>query len=411
MLLSYVKTLALFLFVFVSINNSVVIDYVGEFAIKGAFGFFVVTHLDDLYYALMKPKPLVVKAFFLLILTLIVVTFITYFVKGDAIYMEDLIKLSTMRILAFVVIFLYVTYMDREQFIQFLYIFWFSMVVSAIIAIFSQPVEQYTFRKTGGTEDPNEFAAQLLAAIFTSYYLFKQNRSLIFIGGSLALFLFTLLNAGSKSSFLFLGLLLLMIFLLRFKEFMSFLLTPQGLFSFVLLLGIVGGAFFYVSQTTAAKGLAQRAQQTGTLHERLVVWRAGSEMIRDNFFLGVGFAQFPHVSKGYLKEYIPDEALPSHNNLIKIFAETGVFGFIAFVFFIITLFGSRVGEIVRGDYLWIYLASLSTFLMGLTIPSLHHKDYWFFLSMLSFVIYHLQYGEEEAEEDAFIENASIVDIE
>ncbi len=404
MLLNYLKTLALFIFVFVSINNSVVIEYVGEFAIKGAFGFFVLTHIDDLYYAITKPKPLVVKAFFILIITLIIITFITYFVKGNAIYMEDLIKLSLMRILAFIVIFLYVTYMDRDTFVKFLYIFWFSMVVSSIIAFLSQPVEQYTFRKTGGTEDPNEFAAQILAVIFTSYYLFKQNRSLIFIGGSLALFFYTLLNAGSKSSFLFLGLLMLVIFVLRFKEFMSFLVTPKGLFSFILLLGIVGGSIFYVSQTTAAKGLAERAQKTGTLHQRLVIWRAGSEIIRDNFFLGVGFAQFPNVSKNYLKEYLPDEALPSHNNLVKIFAETGVFSFLAFVFFILILFSSHVGEIIRSDYLWIYLASLATFLMGLTIPSLHHKDYWIFLSMLSFVIYHLQYGEDEEEgEGVFVE--------
>jgi O-antigen ligase len=134
------------------------------------------------------------------------------------------------------------------------------------------------------------------------------------------------------------------------------------------------------------------------MQQRFIIWRAGSEMIRDNFFLGVGFAQFPKVSGGYIKDYLPPEALPSHNNFIKVFAESGIFAFIAYLLFIGSLFTTKVREIYSSDYFWIYVGSLSVVLMSLTIPSLHHKDYWITLVLVSHVIYIFYKKEENSEE-------------
>ncbi len=395
-MLEYFKTFTLFLFVFVSFNDAVSIEYTSGAIIKIAFGLFVIAHIKEFYEAFFDIKTRVVKNFYIFIATIFTVTLITYLLKFDEMYMDNLLQYGFMRILSFVFIFLYVTY--TKKFDQLLYMIWFSLIVSSIIAANSEPYEQWTFRRVGGTDNPNDFAAQILPTMFLTYYLFKKNRNWIFLIGSLVLFLYTLAYAGSKSSFIVLAAVMLFVFIIKFKDIMSAMVTPKGLVSLFLIIGLVAGGGYYMSQSSAVKGLQERSKKTGTMHQRFIIWRAGSEMIRDNFFLGVGFAQFANVSGGYIKEFLPPEALPSHNNFIKVFAESGVFAFITFVLFILSLFTTKVREIYNSDYFWIYVGSMSVVLMSLTIPSLHHKDYWFTLVLISHCIY-VFYKKEEKSQD------------
>ena len=394
LLINYIKSFTLFLFVFVSFNDAFAIEHAGGMIIKVAFGVFVLTHAKELYEMLLKPKNFVVKSFYIFILTISVVTMITYLVKGESsMYMTDILQVSFMRILSFVVIFVYVTY--TKEFDKLLYMIWISLIVSSIIAAGNDPYEQWTFRRVGGTDNPNDFAAQILPTMFITYYLFKKNKSFIFLIGSILFFLYTLAYAGSKSSFIVLAFVMLFVFIVKIKDILNFIATPKGFASMFLVLAIFAGGAYYMSNSSAVKGLEQRSKKTGTLQQRLIIWRAGSEMIRDNFFLGVGFAQFPKVSGNYIKDFLPPEALPSHNNFIKVFAESGVFSFVTFFIFIASLFLSRVKEIYNSDYFWIYVGSMSVVLMSLTIPSLHHKDYWWTLVLISHGIYYFYKKEKE----------------
>ncbi len=393
MVLTYIKNFTLFLFIFVAFNDTLAEEYGGGFVIKAAFGLFVLTHATELYAMFFKVKTLVTKFFLLFITTVTVVTILTYVFKSDLMYITDLLQVSALRIIVFIVIFTYVTY--TKEFMKLLYMIWVSMMFSSTIAFFSDPYEQYTFRRVGGTGNPNDFAAQLLPAIFFSVYLFKKNKNWIFLVTSLLFFLYTLVYAGSKSSFLILAMMLVLIFVMRFREIIGFLGTGKGISTLALFVILMTSAGVYLQQDTAIKGLQERSKKTGTMQQRFIVWNAGAEMIRDNFFLGVGFAQFPKVSGGYIKDYLPPEALPSHNNFIKIFAENGVFTFLAFMLLIISLFTIKAREILSSDYFWIYLASLSAVLMGLTIPSLHHKDFWFSLALLSHAIYILHQKDQK----------------
>jgi hypothetical protein len=369
----------------VAFNDTLAEEYAGGFVIKGAFGLFVLTHAMELYDMFFRAKNIVMKNFFFFILTITVITVLTYIFKSDLMYITDLLQVSALRIIVFIVIFTYVTY--TKEFTKLLYMIWITMMVSSTIAFFSDPYEQYTFRRVGGTGNPNDFAAQILPIMFISIYLFKKNKSWIFLGTSLLFFLYTLIYAGSKSSFLILAMMLLFIFMVRFKQIIGFLGTTKGIVSLVLFVSLIVGGGVYLQQDEAVKGLQERSKKTGTMQQRFIIWNAGAEMIRDNFFLGVGFAQFPKVSGSYIKDYLPPEALPSHNNFIKVFAENGVFTFLAFMILIISLFTSKAREIFHSDYFWIYVGSLSAVLMGLTIPSLHHKDFWFSIALLSHVIY------------------------
>ena len=393
MFLTYIKNFALFLFVFVAFNDTVAEEYVGNFVIKGAFGLFVITHITELYEMFFKAKTAVVKNFLFFIITITVVSILTYLFKSDLIYITDMLKVSFLRIVAFIVIFIYVTY--TKEFTKLLYMIWITMIASSTIAFFNDPYEQWTFRRVGGTGNPNDFAAQLLPVMFITVYLFKKNKSWIFLIGSLLFFLYTLIYAGSKSAFLILAVMLFFIMLVRFKAIISYLSSTKGILSLVFFIMIGIGAGIYIQQDEAVKGMQERSKETGTMQQRFIIWNAGAEMIRDNFFLGVGFAEFPEVSGSYIKEFLPPEALPSHNNFIKIFAESGVFTFLAFMLFIISLFTSQMRAIYESDYFWIYVASLSVVLMGLTIPSLHHKDFWISLGLLSHVIYHCYTKEHQ----------------
>jgi hypothetical protein len=368
------------------------IEYIGFFIIKAVFVLFLITHITELYDMFFRFKTPAVRNFFIFIVVISIVSFLTYILKYDEMYITDMLQISVMRILSFIVIFIYMTY--NNNFSKVLYMIWLAMIVSSIIAYNNDTFDEYTFRKSGGTEDPNDFAAQLLPTMFITYYLFKENKSWIFLLSSMSVFIYTLAYAGSKTSILSLSVLMTIILIVRFKDIIATLFTVKGLASLVLLLTITGVGAFYMSQSAAVKGMQDRAGKTGTMQQRFIIWRAGSEMIRDNFFLGVGFGQFPKVSKNYLKDYLAEEALPAHNNLVKIFAESGVFSFIAYMMFLFSLFFTKRREIFESDYLWIYLGSLATVLMSMTIPSLHHKDYWIFLSLVSYAIYQV-YKEKD----------------
>ena len=383
--ITYLKNFALFLFVFVSFNDTIAEELAGGFVIKGAFGLFVIVHAAELYEMFFKAKSLVTKNFLIFVSTISIVTIITYLFKSNMMYITDLLQVSALRIVAFLVIFTYVTY--TKEFTKLLYMIWISMMISCAIAFNAQPYEQYTFRRVGGTGNPNDFAAQLLTTFFISIYLFKKNKNWIFLVASLPLIIYTLLHAGSKSSFIVLAMMLLIAFVVRFKDFLGMVTTTKGMVSFMIFIAISVGGVIYLKQDSAVKGLQERAGKTGTMQQRFIIWRAGSEMIRDNFFLGVGFGQFPKVSGGYIKNYLPPEALPAHNNFVKVFAENGVFGFLTFALLIFSLFTVKAKEIYRSDYFWIYLASFSAVMMSMTIPSLHHKDFWFSIALLSHVIY------------------------
>jgi O-antigen ligase len=386
MLIKYLKDFSLFLLLFVSFNDAFSIELTGFYIIKVTLALFVVLHFDDYLKMLSSPKSRPIKAFYIFMLVWLVITLL-----ANIFYLDGTLTVALTRMFGFFALFVYFSY--TKELDKVLYMLWAIMIFSSIVAYFSDPLDIYTFRKTGATEDPNEFAAQLLTVIFATLYLFQKNKNWFFLLISLAIFTYTLLYAGSKSSFIFLALMLLITFFVKFKTIISQLFSTKGLLATVVLVTALGIGI--MNSSKAVEGLQGRAQKTGTFQQRLIVWRAGSEMIRDHFLMGVGFGEFPKVSARYVKNFLAEEARPSHNNFIKVFAESGVFSFLAFATFIFLLFGTKLKEIFQSEYYWLYLASLSAILMGLTVPSLHHKDFWLSLAILSNVVLYLEFKKEE----------------
>ena len=160
------KNIALFLLVFALINDNFVVAYAGGNALKVIFAFFILVHAKDLMYDFFKPKNITVKFFYLFIFIITLIAFTDIFL-GYVTLLQALFVIVGM-----VVIFEYTTYID--SFDKLLYFIWISMIFSAILAVFSDPITPWTFRKTGGTGDPNEFATQLLATMAITIYLFTK---------------------------------------------------------------------------------------------------------------------------------------------------------------------------------------------------------------------------------------------
>ena len=396
MVWNVLKNIALFLFVFGVINDDFVVDRIaGENALKIIFVFFFLVNIKEFLQDILKPKNSTMKLFYLFFFTLAVVTFV------DVVLGLVALNKALMVLVPIIVTFVYVSYYDSFE--KLLYFIWVSMVFSAIVAVFSDPITQWTFRKTGGTGDPNEFAAQLLVTIGITIYLFMKNKNQLFLWSSLLLFAYTLVYAGSKSSFLTLGILVIFTMLTKFSDLLKKMFSLKV---FVALLIVLGGlSYFNVMQSAAVKGIEKRAQSSGTAKTRFVSWNAGVRMSEENFLTGVGVENYEKNVKRYATDFIAEGSYAPHNFLIKIIAESGIFPFIAMLLFLILLFTSEYKSIVTSEYFWIYLSALSVVLMGLTLSMSYEKYFWLFLGLLSHVnlLFWMKHQEEfRIENNAYI---------
>lgn len=76
----------------------------------------------------------------------------------------------------------------------------------------------------------------------------------------------------------------------------------------------------------------QDLTNTNTFRLRLGYWRAGWRMAMDNLFTGVGLGAFG-VAYPMYRGVFDGEVRAAHNDFVQMFAETGVFGFLAYTAF------------------------------------------------------------------------------
>jgi O-antigen ligase len=392
-MINLLKNISLFLLVFSLINdNFLVASPAGGNSLKAIFAFFLLMNIREIIQGFLQPKNTTIKFFYLFFFSLAAIAF------TDVIFGYVPLIQALFILVGIFVVFVYVSY--NQSFEKLLYFIWISMVFSAILAVFSDPITPWTFRKTGGTGDPNEFATQLLATMAITVYLFTKNKNIFFLLSSMVLFFYTLLYAGSKSSLLTLAALILFILVAKFSDLLKKLFSFKT-FLLILIVG-VGLSFSNIGQMKAVKGIQERAQSAGTAKTRFVSWNAGVRMAEDNLFTGVGIEQYEKNVKRYATDFIAKGSYAPHNFLIKILGEAGFFPFITMILFLIVLFGSEYKRIVHTDYFWIYIAALSVVLMGLTLSIAYEKYFWLFLGLLSHI--NLVLFIEEKKEDFYYED-------
>ena len=388
--MNIIKDISMFLFIFSIYNDNLTVDFVGETVFKIMQLQFLIIYAKDIYIAFAMHKNKVVKSFLIFFAILFSIISLT-----EVIYFNNILLKSIPLLLTIIVIYVYFSYYQNLE--KVLYMIWGAMIIGAIYSIFAPTINPWTFRRSGGTVDPNEYSMQLLTTMFFTIYLYVKNKNIIFLLGSFGLFFYSLLFAGSKSSMLVLAILSLYAIIVKFDFVVKKILSLKGLIGIVIVITILFSYNF--SSMKAVSGMEERSHSTGTMHQRFMAWEAGSEMIRDNFLLGTGFDAFAKSSVDYLDKYLSQyDGLAAHNIFVKLFAETGIFPFIAFIVALIYLFKTKFTQILRSEYFWLSLAAYATILMGMTLSLIYNKFFWFPLAFLTYAIIMVSTKEDEDKE-------------
>ncbi|MEP6021459.1 MAG: O-antigen ligase family protein [Paracoccaceae bacterium] len=246
-------------------------------------------------------------------------------------------------------------------------------------------------RRSGGTSgSPHVYAANLLVAIPLYFYFMRTStdwrwRMLAFGGLMLAVanLLLTHTRSGVITCLPIFGLML-------WRGLIT--INARGV-----LMGVLAAAvmFSFLPESVTVRLLdLERYSVDGaaTLSTRFDYWRAGAEMLRENWLFGMGMGNFSDLA-----HYEPSVTLGHafmHNIYLQLFNEVGIFGFGALMTFLaLTLYRSeksyrnarRHGDPNRALMAVALQASfLSGLVLGGTMDYLHFavKDWWFIVASI-----------------------------
>ncbi len=363
-----------FVFIFTLYNDNFFVEKFGPLSLRVVFTGFIILNLRRIYKNITNRILLKQLVPFLVFLLLSLFSLIIN--PGT----NDTTKLTNNLLLLISMFVITVCYINHP-FEKVLYLIWIVIITSVIILVFNSTISRWTFRKTGGTSDPNEFATQLLSFIMISIYLFRKNKSYIFITISVITFLYGLFQAASLSSFL--AAFVLGIFILI--KYLRFAFTKSIIT--VSILAVVG-VFIFISlqdrilNIQAVENVLGRTEKTGTAKTRFQSWNAGLNMLVDKPMLGVGMNNYSANSPKYTRESLSKDSVAPHNIYLKSLAESGLIVFFSMIIFFFDMLTKYFRSIVNSDYYWIYLSVVAYLLMGFTLGLNYNKYLWLTFALL-----------------------------
>lgn len=368
-IVKFIKNTFLLLFIFSIFNDNFLVEKVNQDILKFIFIMFLLTNIDQ-FFRNLKKMTLFQDKIFIHYITLLFITFLLQNIINTS---DDITK----HFFVFFSIISIIIFFSIYNLEKTLYFTWISISISVVICFFNEPISEYTFRTTGGTGDPNEFAAQLLLYFTISIYLFNINKNKVFISTSAILFIYGIFMAGSKSAFLALLVLLFIIFLFKKRYFIN---IKNIIFIFLLFFIIISSVDF--TKIQMINNIFERSKSSGTAEERYKSWEAGKKMVENNPLLGVGFGDYSKYTQSYYDGFITKSSTAPHNLYVQIIAESGIPIFICFIFFMGILIKYLFYN-YNTNYLWIYLSLLSMLIMGMTIGVTYEK---YFLLTIALVM-------------------------
>ena len=393
-MLTILRNIILFIAIFSFYNDNLVVDIAGSSSLKVIFALFIAINIIDIGKATIEiASNMVMKSYniFIIIFSTTVLISVVFF---------DLLELfdALLVIVGLHVVFVYFSY--YKDFNKLLYFIWASVFISAFYSLFNEPIAEFTYRITGGTADPVEFSVHLFTAIFITIFLFNKNKNYLFLISSILLFLYAMLNAGSKTAILTIVLLVLYTLVVRFKHIFKAIYSFKSIIaiSIILFVAFQTDVFSKLGAVEGFKGRVETKSKTmGTAETRFASWDAGYRMIGDYLFTGVGPNQFSKHATKYLQVSLDDEGLLNpHNIFVKMFSEAGIFSFLSFIVFLFFLLKARYFKLLKSEYFWISLIPLATIMMGLALNITFNKHFWLSLALWSNVI--LMYRSSLKEE-------------
>ena len=241
-------------------------------------------------------------------------------------------------------------------------------------------------RRSGGTSgSPHVYAANLLVAIPLYLYFLRTCtdwRWRLFFFAGLMLAIANLLLTHTRSGVITC---LPILALMMWRGLVT--MSLRGLLLAPLAAGVM---FLFLPESVTVRLLdLERYSVDGaaTLSTRLDYWRAGFEMLRENWLFGMGMGNFSDLA-----HYEPSVTLGHafmHNIYLQLFNEVGIFGFVPLMLFLAMILwrsesAYRQAKANReSDQALLAVALQASFLSGLvlggTMDYLHFavKDWWF----------------------------------
>ena len=254
----------------------------------------------------------------------------------------------------------------------------FSLLISSFYCLIREDfISEWTFRKTGGTGDPNEFSVGVLFGLGLLWGVYLKYKK-YFIGVILLnlLFLSSLLTAGSKSAF-FTLLILILVLVFYIIQKSSFFKKIQLIFSISLVFSIVSYVFYDLYEDEFFLFL-QRFESSRTADLRMDNWSRGFNLFMDNWLFGIGTKNYEPLMKSKYT-YLADGSSATHNMYLQVLYELGVFGFIPFI----VVFKDILKRIISNSRNYIILLiSVSYLFMGLTLSLAFEKYVWLIIALI-----------------------------
>ncbi|TFB18908.1 O-antigen ligase family protein [Filobacillus milosensis] len=241
-------------------------------------------------------------------------------------------------------------------------------------------------RAQGTFKDPNLAALYLIVSftIIALLNLFSNKKTSISL--SMVIVLIAILVTASRGGILGISLGLMLVIFLSFiagrvKELFLFLIMTVLCSTIILWIDSSSDVLSFAFERVSGISV----QEEGTSY-RLFLWQSAIKVWEANPIIGAGIGQFStysHEMFGYTISHIP------HNTYLSFLSETGLLGFIAFMWFPLFLISVlAIGLVSTGEKLYFYalLGFVAIAIQALTINIENLRFIWIFITIIFFII-------------------------
>lgn len=225
-----------------------------------------------------------------------------------------------------------------------------------------EKMAQTFFFIRGGSFDasPNQAAIfiELIIPIVLIHYLYAKNRLWKLLSLSILFIMFlAIFSTFSRGAILGLGITIILIIFLT-KKF------REALIPFALIIIFLFASSFYLLVMARLETIAFQAT---TFAGRMPLFKVALNVMKHNWFIGIGMNNFQLLkySYGYSYSYDPYMIQSAHNIYLEMFANLGIMGFVATIWiFISSVIGLtrtfKANEQIKANYIGLF-GSITTF--------------------------------------------------
>ena len=355
-----IKSIVLFLLIIIIFNDTLVSSILSLTLMRSIYALFLIIFSLDIINNFRSLKGLVKISILSFILLLVISSFV-HFISIPSYPYENIYNMIIIG-----GILLAISQNNNNEIKRYML---FSIVLSCIYAILREDtLTEWTFRKTGGTGDPNEFACHIILGSIIAWNYIKNKILKLFL---IFLFIFSLIISGSVTGGLCYVLMVIYKVVSVFKN--KFNVKSLSVF-----FGLNIVIYTVLIRLDILNLYLDRAlNNTSNFISRQNAWYNGLQLFRENwytFFIGGGPNYFDQRNS-LLVSSNDDTAIAAHSMYIEIMADTGIIGILLFLFPVSFL-------VFKNIFNPKYDMFFAMLFMSLALSMTYEKYFWLILALI-----------------------------